>query len=362
MKRLSTFIIVGLILCVVSCKKEGVPEEESAIVLDTTPYVLEHPSHFPPPDLPVDNMLTQQKVKLGKMLFHETMLSGDNTQACADCHLAAHAFNDPSQFSIGIEGLPGNRNAMSVFNLAWNTNGFFWDGRAETLREQSLMPIQDHLEMNETLENVVSKLSASQTYKDQFTRAFGSDQISAEKIGLAMEQFMLTIVSGGSKYDDYLQGSYQLTESEERGRELFFTEYNPFFPEESGADCAHCHSGSNFENDQYMNNGLDTDDMITDEGRMNVTNDPADRAKFKVTSLRNIELTAPYMHDGRFSTLEEVVDHYNEGIQLSSTVDVTLSNTEATGLMLSDQDKSDLIAFLKTLTDTEFSQNPAFLE
>ena len=362
MKRHSALIIVGLILFFVSCKKDEEPEEEFTVVFDNTPYVLEHPSHFPPPDLPLDNILTQQKVKLGKMLFHETMLSGDNTQACADCHLADYAFNDPNQFSIGIEGLPGNRNAMGVFNLAWNTNGFFWDGRAETLREQSLMPIQDHLEMNETLENVVSKLSASQTYKDQFIRAFGSDQISAEAIGLAMEQFMLTIVSGSSKYDDYLQGTYQLTESEERGRELFFTEYNPFFPEESGADCAHCHSGSNFENDQYMNNGLDTDDMITDQGRMNVTDNPSDRGKFKVTSLRNIELTAPYMHDGRFATLKEVIDHYNEDIQISTTVDVTLSNTEATGLMLSDQDKNDLIAFLKTLTDTDFTQNPEYLE
>jgi cytochrome c peroxidase len=145
-----------------------------------------------------------------------------------------------------------------------------------------------------------------------------------------------------------------------RGEELFFAEYNEFFPNVSGADCAHCHGGFNFENDDYMNNGLDIDADFEDLGRFNATGDPADNAKFKVPSLRNIELTPPYMHDGRFTTLEEVVEHYNSGIHNSSTVDPTVLNTQNTGLMLSSQDKADLVAFLKTLTDQSITTDPAF--
>jgi cytochrome c peroxidase len=171
---------------------------------------------------------------------------------------------------------------------------------------------------------------------------------------------MNSIVSYQSKYDKFVAGEATLTESEERGRELYFAEYNPFFPELSGADCQHCHGGDNFENDQYMNNGLDSDINFDDFGREKATNDPADRAKFKVPSLRNIEVTAPYMHDGRFATLEEVVDHYNEGIQNSSTVDPTVENTRQTGLMLSDQDKKDLVNFLKTLTDEVYLTNESY--
>jgi cytochrome c peroxidase len=294
------------------------------------------------------------------MLFYDPLLSRDRSQSCANCHLQVNGFSDSDRFSIGVEGLPGKRQAMSVFNLAWHSNEFFWDGRATLLRDQALLPIQDPLEMNETLANVINKLSNSQDYKDQFSRAFGSAEVTAEKMALAMEQFMLSVVSSNSKYDRYLAGEVELTESEERGRQLFETEYNPFFPQFSGADCAHCHGGSNFENDQYMNNGLDTDDMMTDIGREAVTQNPMDRGKFKVPSLRNIELTAPYMHDGRFQTLEEVIDHYNEGIKMSSTADPTVINTMESGLFLTDQDKIDLINFLKTLTDESLATNPAY--
>jgi cytochrome c peroxidase len=197
-------------------------------------------------------------------------------------------------------------------------------------------------------------------YRDQFTRTFGSEEITAEKMSLAMEQFMMSIVSYDSKYDQWLAANATLTESEERGRLLFETEYNPFFPEFSGADCAHCHGGANFENDQYMNNGLDTDAEFLDMGREAVTEDATDRAKFKVPSLRNVAVTAPYMHDGRFQTLEEVVDHYNEGIKESSTADVTVLNTKETGLFLDEQDKIDLVNFLKTLTDETFLTNEAY--
>ncbi len=349
-----------LVCCFLSCKEDDnspFPSEE--VLLDETPYPLEY-GILPEPNLPTDNILTQAKVQLGRMLFYERDLSATGSQSCADCHRQEHAFTDTTRFSIGVRGLSGNRQAMSVFNMAWNQNEFFWDGRAHLLRDQALLPIQDELEMDETLENVINKLNTKKEYKDQFIRAFGDDSITNERMALALEAFMLSIVSYSSKYDKSLAGDLELTESEERGQQLFITEYNPFFPESSGADCRHCHGGFNFENDQYMNNGLDADEDIEDEGRMNVTNNPSDRAKFKVTSLRNIALTAPYMHDGRFQTLEEVIDHYNEGLKYSSAIDPALENTRQTGLLLTNQDKIDLVNFLKTLTDEELITNPDY--
>lgn len=360
-KYIVSSLLLGLFLIFIGLVYSCKPDEPDPTIVeyDSTPYTLEYGS-FPPPNLPADNALTVQGVQLGKMLFYEKMLSKDGTQSCASCHRQEHAFTDTARFSIGVQGNPGKRQAMSVFNMAWNNNEFFWDGRAHLLRDQSLLPIQDELEMDETLENVVAKLKNSQTYKDQFIRAFGTDEITSEKMSLAMEQFMLSIVSNQSKYDQFLAGTAQLTPSEERGRALFFEEYNPFFPDQSGADCAHCHSGDNFENDLYMNNGLDEDGQFTDIGREAVTNNAQDKGKFKVTSLRNIALTAPYMHDGRFNTLEEVVEHYNNNLKTSATIDPALEMTRATGLMLDAQEKADLIAFLKTLTDQELLTNPEF--
>lgn len=338
-----------------ACKKE----EAEPVEFDNTPYQLVY-GNLPAPDLPTDNILTVQGVELGKMLFYETLLSKDNSQACASCHNQNNGFSDSTRLSIGVEGLEGNRQAMPIFNLAWHSNEFFWDGRATSLRDQALMPIQDPLEMNETLENVVDKLSATDHYPEQFKRAFDSEEITPEKMALAMEQFMLSVVSFNAKFDRVKAGLEQFTESEQRGKDLFETEYNPFFPEFSGADCAHCHGGANFENDLFMNNGLDEDVNFTDLGREEITQNTADRAKFKVPSLRNIAVTAPYMHDGRFNTLEEVLNHYNEGIQASTTADATVLNTMETGLFLSEEDKQDLINFLHTLTDETYLNNPAY--
>lgn len=352
-----TAAIFGLCL-VISCDKDD-EQGQAVITKDETPFTLNYGA-LPPPNLPEDNPLTEQGVKLGKMLFYEKMLSKNNSQSCADCHRQLDGFSDKRRFSIGVEMLEGKRQAMPIFNMAWHSNQFFWDGRANLLRDQALLPIQDPLEMNETLDNVIAKLKNRNLYLNQFTRAFGTSEITAEKIALAMEQFMLSIVSYNSKYDKYLAGEAQLTESEERGRLLFITEYNPFFPGQSGADCAHCHGGANFENDQYMNNGLDTDEDMEDIGREEATQNPNDKGKFKVPSLRNVAVTAPYMHDGRFQTLEEVMDHYNEGIKPSSTVDPTVSNTMDTGLFLTPQDKEDLINFLRTLTDDVFLNEPSY--
>lgn len=347
-----------IILLSTACKKDDPPVIAE---YDDTPYTLDlvH-TNLPAPILPEDNPLTISKVELGRMLFYDNLLSRDASISCASCHIQSDGFSDPSQFSVGVDGSIGGHQAMAVFNIAWNENGFFWDGRAELLRHQSLLPIQDELEMDETLANVITKLSNEDMYKEQFIRAFGTEVVTKERISLALEAFMFSIVSDDSKYDRYLAGTETLTPSEERGRQLFFTEYNPFFPDESGADCAHCHSGNNFENDLYMNNGLDGDAEIDDIGYKAVTGNPEDRGKFKVTSLRNIAITRPYMHDGRFNTLMEVLDHYNEGIQNSATLDPALAMTMDTGLMLTEEDKVDLINYMKTLTDNRFLTNPAY--
>lgn len=342
-------LVIGTSLILESCKKDSNADDAG---FSNPAYTIEHGT-LPPPTIPGDNPLTAEGVALGRMLFYEKAMSGDGTQSCADCHRQEHAFSDTAQFSTGIAGMFGKRQAMAVFNMLWNSNEFFWDGRAHLLRNQALLPIQDPLEMNESLENVVAKLSAMNLYTDQFNKAFGSTEINPEKISLALEQFMNSIVSNRSKYDKYLAGETQLTPEEERGRKLYFAEYNPTFPNITGADCAHCHGGANFENDRYMNNGLDSAGFIQDMGREKVSGNPMDRGKFKVPSLRNIAITPPYMHDGRFATLEEVIDHYNEGIHPSPSLDPALQSTMATGLMLDAQEKADLIAFLKTLTDDE---------
>lgn len=351
----------GLVLAgslVAGCREVDGPPVDTA-VFDPSPYVLDY-GDLPDPNIPQDNPLTIQGVKLGRMLFYDPQLSRNGTISCASCHKQENAFSDPRTFSLGVDNLPGKRHAMAAFNLAWNDNEFFWDGRAHLLRDQVLMPIQDGLEMDETLENVVSRLSDDGQYRDQFVRAFGSAEITVPRIALALEQFLHSVVSHNSKYDQYLRGEVSLTAEEERGRVLFFAEYNPFFPQVSGADCQHCHSGKNFENDEYLNNGLDDEAAFTDLGRELVTGNAADKAKFKVPTLRNIELTGPYMHDGRFQTLEEVVDHYDHGLHDSPSLDVVLRNTIGTGLMLDSQDKADLVAFLKTLTDQDLLQNPAY--
>lgn len=347
----------------VSCSKEK-PKITPIAEFTETPYDIIYVNNtLPIPNLPTDNPLTIEKVQLGRMLFYEKALSKDGSMSCATCHMQEEGFSDSDQFSLGVEGMLGARQAMGVINLAWNENGFFWDGRAELLRHQALLPIQDPLEMNESLENVISKLSNSITnypynfYETSFKKAFKDGQINSLNISLALEAFMLTLVSDNSKYDKYLVGKAELTESEARGMELFFGEYNEFFPETSGADCAHCHSGTNFENDQYINNGLDKDETFSDLGRFDVTDNIEDKAKFKVTTLRNIAVTAPYMHDGRFNTLEEVINHYNTGINSSSTLDPALESTMGTGLMLDEVDIADIIAFLNTLTDEEFLSN-----
>ena len=323
-----------------------------------TPYRFQMAATFPMPDLPLDNPLTEERVALGRKLFLETALSKDNSHSCLSCHDSTKGFSDSRRFSVGVDGDLGDRHSMPLINLAWKKD-FHWDGEFPSLRKQSLQPIQQPTEMAETLPSVVQKLSSDPAYPPLFTKAFGTPQITAEKISLALEQFVLTLTSYRSKFDLAKAGLVKLTPEEQRGAELFMTEYEPRMGQR-GADCFHCHGGPLFTDSQFHNNGLDV--TPTDLGRAKVTGRDADRAKFSTPTLRNVALTAPYMHDGRFKTLEEVIEHYDSGVQRSATLDPNLAKHPNEGLQLAPADKKAIIAFLKTLTDTNlpssFAPNP----
>jgi cytochrome c peroxidase len=316
-----------------------------------TPYRFQMSATFPIPDLPRDNPLIEERVALGEKIFHETALSKDGTLSCASCHDAKRAFADPRKFSVGVREQLGARNAMPLFNLAWKSS-FFWDGRAPSLRAQALMPIQDHTEMDESLTDVVAKLSVATNYSTLFAAAFGSPEITPEKIGLAIESFVLTLTSFDSKFDRVLKGETKLAADEQRGFELFMTEYDPR-REQFGADCFHCHGGALFQSQTFANNGLDSE--FKDLGRAKISEKDSDIGKFSTPSLRNIALTAPYMHDGRFTSLEEVVEHYTSGVKRSATLDPNLAKHPNGGVPLNADDKRALVAFLKTLTDQKFT-------
>ncbi len=310
-----------------------------------TPFRFTMNATFPVPDLPRDNPLIEERVALGRKLFDETALSRDGSLSCASCHQAATAFSDPRAASIGVRGQSGVRNAMPLFNLAWKTS-FFWDGRAPSLRAQVLMPIQDHTEMDESLDRVTAKLAAKDDYPALFRAAFGSDEITAEKLSLALENFLLTLTAFDAKFDRALRGQAALSDEEKRGFELFMTEFDPRTGQR-GADCFHCHGGPLFSDHAFHNNGL----ASKDPGRFAVTQRESDRGKFSTPSLRNIARTAPYMHDGRFATLEEVIAHYSTGVERSPTLDPNLAKHPDGGLHLSAEDQRALVEFLKTLTD-----------
>ncbi len=311
-----------------------------------TPFRFTMSGTFPVPDLPRDNPLTEERVALGKALFHETALSRDGTISCASCHLPNFAFTDARRFSLGVRGQKSPRNSMPLFNLAWKSS-FFWDGRAPSLRVQVLMPIQDHAEMDETLDRVTAKLAATAVYPPLFRAAFGSPEITAEKLALALENFLLTLTAHDAKFDRALRGQAALSADEQRGFELFMTEFEPRTGQR-GADCFHCHGGPLFTDHQLHNNGLAPTD---DAGRFKITQLETDRGKFATPSLRNLAHTAPYMHDGRFATLEEVVAHYSTGIHPSPTLDPNLAKHPADGLRLSAEDQRALVAFLRTLSE-----------
>ncbi len=317
-----------------------------------TPYRFEIARGFPIPVLPTTPPLTEERVALGKRLFDDPLLSNNNQQSCASCHQKAHALSDPRRFSEGATGSLGTRNSMPLFNLAWKES-FFWDGSSPSLRELVLHPIQSAIEMHESLPNVMAELQSA-GYDPLFKAAFGSSGITAQRLGIALEQFLLTQTSYNSRFDKATRGESKLTELEKRGFELFMTEYDPRRGLK-GADCFHCHGGALFTDHRFHNNGI-PDDL--DLGLELVTGSKNDRNLFITPSLRNIALTAPYMHDGRFETLEEVIEHYNSGLQQSPSLDPNLAKHPRKGLGLSSKDKRALVAFLRTLTDPQFVSSP----
>ncbi|MBK1880562.1 MbnP family protein [Pelagicoccus mobilis] len=321
-----------------------IPNAEPNLPAKYSPYPFTTGKTFPIPDLPADNPLITERVELGEKLFFDTQLSSNRQISCASCHTPELAFSDPRPQSIGVSGKPTRRHSMALFNLAWKQD-FFWDGRVTTLRQQILHPIQDPNEMGLPLETLLERLNSDPNYKADFAKAFHPADITPHTISLALESYLLTLTSHTSKFDAAAAGKAKLTDQERRGFELFMTEYEPRTGH-YGADCFHCHGGALFTDNQFHNNGLLP---TSDHGRYEVTGNPVDKNKFSTPSLRNVSKTAPYMHDGRFRTLEEVIQHYSTGIHRSDTIDPNLAKHPTDGLQLSVEDQAALIAFLKTL-------------
>lgn len=345
-----------IIISIFSCRKDESPETVLPSNYDLVlPGIIEQ--YLPPMEIPIDNPLTTEGVELGRKLFYDTKLSADNTQSCASCHAPTSGFTDPDQFSTGIDGLQGNRNSMPIVNLGW-AKKLFWDGRAESLEDQAFGPVVNPIEMHNTWTNAVSELQADNLYPELFNQAFGTTVIDSVMVSKAIAQFERTMISGNSPFDRYLRNEETgMTEQEE----LEVYQGLALFMDETKGDCFHCHG------DQYMplwtdnlfhNNGLDA--TFTDNGLGLVTGNPNDNGKFKTPTLRNLKYTAPYMHDGRFNTLEEVVDHYSFGLQNSSTIDPLMKNVDNGGVALSPVEKGLLIKFLESLSDESYITNPAF--
>jgi cytochrome c peroxidase len=318
---------------------------------------------------PETNTTTNNGATLGRVLFYDKNLSANGTIACASCHVQAKGFSDSEILSIGFEGGTTRRHSMGLINATWYARGgFFWDERAETLEDQVLEPFQDPVEMGMTLEGVVNVVESQTFYPALFNNAFGSEEINADKISKALAQFIRSIVSISSKYDegralvDLPTDDFDnFTASENNGKTMFIESKNL-----NGVGCIGCHATEAFINLDIgpLNNGLD---LVTDADNGAFETFPLINrflGAFKVPSLKNIELTAPYMHDGRFATLEEVVEHYNSGIQFHENLHKGLTlddlGLEPLRLNLTEQEKTDLVNFLKTLTDNEIITNPKF--
>jgi cytochrome c peroxidase len=348
-------VLVTICFWFISCRKDK-------IGFETSPYLLEIPSHFPKMIIPNDNPLTKEGVELGRFLFYEKRLSGNNTMSCATCHMPQYGFSDPNQFSIGIDGIAGTRQSMALVNLGWE-NFFFWDGRKTTLEEQILEPVPNPIEMHQSWKDAVAKLNADVNYRNRFFRAFNEEGIDSIKVAKAIAQFLRTLISAESKYDVMykFENNLTLTASEQATLQKIDNEewagYD-LFKSLNGADCFHCHNGPLMQVKKFSNNGLDA--TFSDLGRGSVTGKTSDNGKFKVPTLRNIALTAPYMHDGRFANLDEVIEHYSSGINHSATIDPLIEFANQGGVQLDFQEKYLLKKFLLTLTDYNFINNPKF--
>ena len=282
------------------------------------------------------------KAQLGKKLFSEKILSKDSSVSCASCHIPKYAFADTVAFSIGIGGKLTNRNTPSVLNMK-NRPYYFWDGRAASLEEQALMPIQNPDEMGLPIDEAVKRLNESREYKNLFQKIF-KQKPDAKNLAAAFSAFEQTLETVDSKFDDWSNDLKKLTAQEERGRQLFVGDK---------AKCFDCHRMEDFTTDEFKNIGLYNGRELNDAGLFNITNKETDKGKFKTPGLRNIAVTAPYMHNGMFTTLEGVLDYYNDPLKFVTDA-INIDDALKTPLDLTDKEKKDIIAFLKTLTDKKY--------
>lgn len=339
--KIRTYLgLVGLLLFI-ACEKEDILPEPSI-------YELRQPEYFPEITYPIeDSPITKEGFDLGKKLFNDPRLSLDNSIACSNCHVKGVAFTDPQHNpSVGIFDQSGIRNAPMIANMAFQKE-FLWDGGISHLDFVAVFAIENQREMGEELSHVVQKLNEINEYPPMFKEAFPAiDSITSPYMLKAISQYMLLLVSDNSKYDRVVRGEDTFTPQELSGEKVF------------ALKCASCHSGALFTNQEFMNNGLDS--IFLDVGRELISASASDLGKFKVPSLRNIMLTKPYMHDGRFKTIDEVLEHYRNGVKPSETLADELSKDGKLGLRVTEEEIGALKAFLETLTDYEFTSNPIF--
>ncbi|MBK8093343.1 MAG: c-type cytochrome [Verrucomicrobiaceae bacterium] len=338
----------------------------TALVLPTTPYDYDN-TVLPPAfavnpilgqdNMPVTNVTTDAGAKLGRILFYDKRLSLNHTVSCSSCHQQQHGFSDPRRFSVGFEGGLTGRNSMGLSNARWyQRRSFFWDERSATLEEQVLQPIQNAVEMGMTLPALEARLGAEPFYTDLFNQVFGSPGVTSDRISRALAQFVRSIISVQSKYDAARAANFAIsanwTTQEEQGRQLF----------NAPGNCSACHGTDNFvPGPNIFNNGLEF--PYVDLGRGAITGVATDNGKFKVPSLRNIELTAPYMHDGRFATLEQVVDFYSNQVVDNPNLSPPLRLPPPGGVRrphFTAAQKASLVAFMKSLSDSAIATNPKF--
>ncbi|TXF88494.1 hypothetical protein FUA23_14505 [Neolewinella aurantiaca] len=343
----------ALVLCVASC-------QPSPPVTQLIP----EPEKFAKIIYPPDNPTTREGLALGKRLFYDPILSADSTISCSTCHLPELAFTDGRKVSKGIGGRTGKRNSPGLVNIGYLHKTLFWDGRADDLESQALHPVADPNEMGGDWPLLISKLRRHPDYMPAFRRAFGlSDdrELSPDHVGKALAQFQRSLISSDSKYDKVERGEAVYTETERLGHAIFFDladEPDPEFHGLPTGECAHCHIPPHFTNQKFFNNGLDEADSLEDFkdiGRALVTGSVYDNGTFRTPGLRNVALTAPYMHDGRFENLYDVVAHYNSGGHYAEN-----RNANIFELGLSNDQAEALVAFLHTLTDSSFVNNPDY--
>lgn len=322
------------------------------------PYLFPQLYHFPEMPISKENPVTVEGVELGRYLFYDPILSSNQNLSCASCHKQAYAFSDaPNSFSRGNEGQLTIRNTLPLFNLAWYP-AYFWDGRVSSIEEQVFHPVRDLSEMNLSWTEAVKRVRKNKFYRQKFKEVYGHTEVDSTHITKAIGQFLRTLISYQSKYDLVLKGEAYFTKDEFDG----FVLMNSM----KKGDCMHCHTtdanalGTTLT---FSNNGLDDiqdPTQYSDLGLGGFTHKPGDNGKFKIPSLRNVAVTPPYMHDGRFLTLDEVLDFYSEGVNKSVNIDSKMGFAHQKGVKLSKDEKRKIIAFLITLTDSAFISNPEF--